>query len=123
MKTLGQFYREKVLGRKDLTQRSLPANIGEVSVVQELFGWRLQVNGKAVPCRSEEEARFLRVFVDAGLTEVEVPDDDAYLRTILPELEQLKSKIDTIVNSYLDTIRDTRTRERLRHEVYAELLV
>ena len=122
MKTLGQFYREKVLGRKDLRQRALPAATGDVRVEQELFGWRLHVNGTNVPCRSQEEARFLRVFVDSGLSEVEVPDDDAYLRTILPELEQLKSKIDTIVNSYLDTILDIRTRERLRHEVYAELL-
>jgi len=122
MKTLGQFYRERVLGRKDLRQRALPASSGDVRVEQELFGWRLHVNGTNVLCRSQEEARFLRVFVDAGLSEVEVPDDDAYLRTILPELEQLKSKIDTIVNSYLDTILDTRTRERLRHEVYADLL-
>lgn len=122
MKTLGQFYRERVLGRKDLHQRTIPAASGEVRVEQELFGWRLHVNGTNVPCRSQEEARFLLVFADAGLSEVKVPDDDVYLRTILPELEQLKGKIDTIVNSYLDSILDERTRERLRHEVYAELL-
>jgi len=122
VKTLGQFYREKVLGRKDLRKRRLPAAMGEVRVEQELFGWQLHINGKRLPCRSEAEARFLSVFADAGLMEVKVPSDDVYLRSILPELENLKKRIDDIVDSYLDSISDSRIRDRLRHEVYAELL-
>ncbi|OYD17025.1 hypothetical protein CH330_01105 [candidate division WOR-3 bacterium JGI_Cruoil_03_51_56] len=122
MKTLGEFYREKVLSRKDLSTRELPVNLGETRIEKEIFGWRLVVGQKMILCKSEAEARFLKVFLDVDMTEVEVPKDQKYLESILPELERLKARMDKVLNFYLETIFDRRARERLRREVFAELL-
>lgn len=122
MKTLGEFYRERVLSQKGLDKREMPVGNGRCEVVKDLFGWKLVIDRSSVPCRSEAEARFLKVYVDAGMTEVAIPKDDTYLEQILPELERLKVRTDEIIESYLDTIPDRRVRERLRQEVFAGLL-
>jgi hypothetical protein len=123
MKRLGAFYREKVLALhgKSLDKRELPADSGESRIEKDLFGWKLYSGKDFIECRSEEEARFLKVFLDAGLREICVPNDDEYLRDILPELEKLKTKSDEIINSYLETVLDRKIRERVRHEVYMEI--
>ena len=123
MKRLGEFYREKVLTltNKSLIKRMLPNNSGEIKIERDLFGWKLYSGGDFVECRSEEEARYLKVFLDAGLREICVPKDDEYLQNILPELERLKTRIDEIINSYLESILDRRIREKVRHEVYMDI--
>jgi hypothetical protein len=65
---------------------------------------------------------YLKIFADLGVTEVFIPKDDAHLNIILPELERLKTRADEILNSYLETILDRKIKERLRHEVYMEIL-
>ena len=124
MKRIGEFYREKVLTLPDksLVRKLLPNNSGEIKIKRNLFGWRLYSGKDFVECRSEEEARYLKVFLDAGLREVRVPKDDKYLQNILPELEKLKIKTDEVINSYLESILDRRIREKLRYEVYMELI-
>jgi len=123
MKRLGEFYREKVLTlpKKSLVKREFPENSGKIKIDRDLLGWKLYSGKKYIECRSEEEARFLKVFLDAELDEVYVPKDDEYLKTILPELERLKAKTDEIINSYLETILDRKIRERIRYEVYMEI--
>lgn len=121
MKTLGEFYREKVLSHKGKSTKILPNGSGEIKIEQDLFGWKLYSGKEFFECRSEEEARYLMVFLDAGLTEVYVPKDDEYLKSILPDLEKLKAKIDGVINSYLETILNRRIRERVKQEVFAEI--
>jgi len=121
MKTLGEFYKEKVLAYKDLIPIQLPNGAGENRVEKDLFGWKLHSGKDCIECRSEEEARYLKILLDAGMTEVLVPKDDDYLKDILPELERSKMKIDEIVNSYLDSVLDRRIRERVKYEVFTEL--
>jgi hypothetical protein len=121
MKTLGEFYREKILSHKPLITRKLPENSDSIRIERDLFGWKLYSGKNIIECRSEDEARYLRIFLEAGLTKVRVPRDDKYLRIILPELETLKSKIDKIINSYAETILDARIRKRLKQEVWAEI--
>lgn len=121
MKTLGEFYREKILSRKNLITRSLPNGPGESKIEKDLFQWSLRSGKDSIVCRSEEEARYLKVFLDAGVTEICIPKDDEYLGSILPELERLKMRIDEIVNSYLESILNRKLRERIRHEVFMEL--
>ena len=122
MKTLGEFYREQVLTYPRLTTRELPDGSEGVQMTKELFGWVLMVNGRKVECRSEEEARFLKVFLEAGMMEISVPDDDTYLRRILPELERLKARTDEIIEENLATVLNRKVREQVRHMVYAKLL-
>jgi hypothetical protein len=122
MKTFGEFYREKVLSRKDLEERTLPSSSEEVLVEKDLFGWKLRIDGKTAPCRSEVEARFIGIFLEAGLTELMVPRDDDYLREILPELEKMKARLEQVFEHYTQGILDRRTREHLRQKVYAQLI-
>jgi hypothetical protein len=121
MKTLGEFYKEKVLTCKPLRRKKLLKNSDEIKIGKDLFGWKLYSGKDFIECRSEEEARYLKIFLEAGLDEVQVPKNDDYLKTILPELENLKSKVDAIINSYLETILDKKIRIRLKQEVWAEI--
>lgn len=122
MKTLGEFYREYILGRGDLITREFLEYNGECKVVKDLFGWKLYSGKNSIECRSEEEARFLKVFFDAGLHEVSVPDDDKYLKQVLPELEHLKKRTDEIIGLYVDGVLSSKIKERVRREVYQELI-
>ena len=123
MRTLGQFYKEEVLSlpAEALALVQLPLNGGEAQVIQELFGWKVVSGKRFKECRSEEEARYLKVFLDAGLREVYVPKDDETLSEILPRLERMKAKIDRILQSYLASVLDRKVRERVRYEVLAEI--
>ena len=123
MKRISEFYKEKVLALPDksLIKKELPANYGEIRIGRDLFGWKLYCGKDSIECRSEEEARYLKVFLDAGLIEIYVPKDDEYLQNILPELERLKAKTDEIINSYLETILDRKIKARVRNEVYVEI--
>jgi hypothetical protein len=121
MKTLGEFYKEKVLSHKNLITRKLPENSDTIKIERDLFGWKLYSGKNFIECRSEDEGRYLKVFLEAGLAKVRVPKNDNYLKTILPELETLKSKIDRIINSYAETILDIKIRKRLKEEVWSEI--
>lgn len=121
MKTLGEVYREKILTRADLATRELPDHNRHTEIREDLFGWMLYSGDDFIECRSEIEARYLKVFLDAGVKEICVPQDDQYLASVLTELEKLKKRMDEIVNSYLESILDRRIRERLRYEVFAEM--
>lgn len=130
MKTIGEFYREKVLSlpKKLRTKREAPySSLENMKIERDLFGWKLyytrvgRKKRRFLECRSREEARYLRVFFDAEMPEVYVPKDDEYLRSILPELERLKTRMDEIINSYLETVLNRKIRERVRSEVFMEL--
>jgi hypothetical protein len=123
MKRLGDFYSEKVLilPKKLLIKKELPSNSGEIRIERDLFGWKLYCGKNFVECRSEEEARYLRVFLETGLREVYVPRDEEYLKNILPELERLKAKTDEIINFHIEGILNPKIREKVKREVYAEI--
>ena len=121
-KTLGNFYRKEILCRKSLTLRKLPKWAGRTRIENGLFVWRLYVGRRAVDCRSEEEACYLRIFLEAGLEEIKVPDDQDFLRRILPRLESLKKGIDEVLSSYLESIISIKLRESLNHRLWIEIM-
>lgn len=121
MRTIGEFYKEEILPRKGLVVRNLPTGAGETGIVKDMFGWRLCSGKEFIECRSEEEARYLKIFLDAGLKEIGVPAEDEFLNDILPKLERLKSRTFAIIDSYLETVLDRKIRERVKHEVLAEI--
>jgi type I restriction enzyme M protein len=120
--TLGKFYREEILPCKPLILRELPRWSEDTRIENGLFGWRLYVGRKAVECRSEEEAHYLRIFVEAGLEEVKVPKQEAILKRILPRLESLKKSIDEIIDSYLESIVSVKLKKSLRHRLWIEIV-
>ncbi len=122
MRTIGEFYREEVLPHKPLSKRQLPTQRDKSEIVKDLFGWKLYSGKEFIDCRSEEEARFLKVFLDAGMQEVKVPKDDKILKEILPKLERLKRNIDEIIEEHADGLLSPRLKEELRHRVWQELV-
>lgn len=123
MQFIGAYYKENVLSlpKKALSKKELFGSSGEIKIERDLFGWKIYSGKIFIECQSEEEARYLKVFLDLGFTEVYVPKEETYLKSVLSELERLKSKTDEILNSYLETILDRKIRERLKHEVYMEI--
>ncbi|MBI4333617.1 MAG: hypothetical protein HY673_20325 [Chloroflexi bacterium] len=121
MRTIGEFYKEEILAKKGVVVRDLPSGAGETRIVRDLFGWRLCSGKECIECRSEEEARYLKIFLDAGVREIGVPADDQLLKDILPRLERLKSRTFAIIDSYLETVLNRKIRERVRHDVLAEI--
>ena len=122
MPTLGDFYREKILSQKDLVDRKLPTNSGKIEIKQDLFGCKLFFGKKEfLECRSEDEARYLKIWMESGVREISVPKDEEYLKTVVPELEALKKKIDQVIHDYTFGILNRKIRERIRREVYQEI--
>ena len=120
MQLIGDFYRDRILTRDDLQQRELTLPVDkEPQIVKYLFGWQLIAGDDSIDCRSEVEARYLRIFVELGLHEVAVPDSDEYLQQVLPDLEYLKRRADEILDEHLETVFDPRVKAKVRRDVYA----
>ncbi len=120
--TLGDFYREKILCQKDLVDRKLPANSGKIEIKQDLLGCKLIYGKKEfIECRSEDEARYLKVWMESGVREISIPKDEEYLKSIVHELEALKIKIDQVIYDYTFGILNRKIRERIRRELYQEI--
>lgn len=122
MQTLGEFYKEKILSRKGLATKELPTCPGKIIIERDLFGWKLFVGKKYVECRSEEEARYLKVFGEAGLKTVKIPRKDEYLKELLPGLETLKKRIDEIVDRYTMGILSRKFRQKARGAIWGEIM-
>lgn len=120
MKFIGEIYKEKILPRKDLVEKDLPYNHVTSQIVKDLFGYKIIVGKNTIVCESEEEARYLKIFIDLGLTEIKIPKDFNFLTEIVPELEASKKHIDNIIQEYTDSIFDKKAKAQLRHEVYME---
>lgn len=121
MQTLGEFYKEKVLCRSDLVTKTLPSNSGEVKIERDLFGWRLYSGKEYIRCNSEYEARYLKVWLEAMVNEIKIPKDEEFLKTIVPELEKLKKKIDEIVEDELKYVLSQKIKNQILHRTWAEI--
>ena len=122
MQLIGEFYREKVLLRDDLIRRELPYRKGDIRIDQDLFGWKLYAGNRYIECRSEVEARYLKPFLELGFSEVYVPKDEEYLKSILPRWEHVKRRTDEILNDFMEGILSRKIRSQLRSAVMAEVL-
>lgn len=122
MKTFGEFYRGDVLIKKPLVKRVLPPQSDDIKVVKDLFGWKLYSGKQSIDCRSDEEARFLKIFLEVGFEEVKVPKDDKILAQLLSELEEMKKTADEIIEEEAEGLLSRRLKEELRHRVWQELV-
>ena len=118
--TLGKFYRDRILSHKPLATKRLPQVSGKVRIEPELFGWRLSWGRQHLDCASEHEARYLKVWLQAGLDSVKMPKDKDYLEEIVPLLEELKGKIDDTFQTYLNSVVTIKLQQRLRHQLWQE---
>lgn len=128
MENFYDFCQEKVLplGSKKLTKRELVGYVcwNETEIIQNLFGWQIRVeDGKHIfDCRSETEARYLRVFIEMGAREVFVPKDEAYLDEILPRLEYLRRRAEEVYDNRMKTVFSRKLREEVRRKFCRRVL-
>ena len=130
MKLIGEFYREKVMSlpKKSRKKVELEYTPEKIRLESDLFGWRLyhtrygRKTEHYLEYRTEEEARYLKVFFELGVKELYIPKDNEYLKSILPELEYLKKRTDEILNENLETIFSRKNREILKHMVYRDVM-
>ncbi|MBA7557150.1 hypothetical protein ES705_49886 [subsurface metagenome] len=120
--TLGKFYQDRILSHKPLATKGLPTVSGEVRIEPELFGWRVSWSRQHINCTSEYEARYLKVWLEAGLGSVRMPKDEDYLTEITPQLEKTKDKIDKTFEAYLGSIVTPKLQQRLRHLLWQEAI-
>ena len=120
--TYRKFYEEKVLSCKELKEVKLfsPAKKPVISI--GLFGCEIVAGKERIQCVNEEEARYLKVWLDAGLTEeVKAPTDEKYLKRILPELEELHTNISRIISKHLESITSQKLRNQIIHHLQRKL--
>jgi hypothetical protein len=130
MKRLGEFYREKILSLPEeaLDKREIDYSyLPNMRIEKDLFGWKIHYtrpgrkSTRFIECRSEEEARYLKAWIDSGMVEILVPKDDEYIKEILTELEYLKRRTDEILNKWLRTVRNREIKAKLKYEIFFEL--
>ncbi|HOP47352.1 MAG TPA: N-6 DNA methylase [Desulfobacteraceae bacterium] len=117
-----KFYDEKILSNKELKEVKVFSATKEVAIENSLFGWKIVSGKKAVHCVNEEEARYLKVWIDSGLMEeVKVPTDQKYLQSILPELEKMQARILKVISDHIDSISSQKIRKEILNHLQRKL--
>ena len=123
--TLGTFYKNNILNHKKLKKINLPKiGLNFIPYIdKELMGLRLYYSkNDFIICDNEEEARFIKVFLDFEIEELSIPSDTNYLSSIISNLEKIKEKIDNVINESLETIYSTKLKNNLRHNLIREII-
>jgi len=115
---LGVFYKRHILPKKLVKKVKLPKLAGPVKLEKTLLDYRLSSGRESVDCSTEEEGKYLKVFLEAGWDEVFLPEDSEYLKQILPKLEKIASKMSKALNYYTDSILDPRLKEQISRLVW-----
>ena len=119
--TPGKFFKEKISSHKPLSSRNLPKPSGEIEIVEDIEGYRLYYGKKYILCDTQSEARYLKVWLEAGLESIKIPQDKVYLARIVPRLEKLMQKIKETVESYTDSILQLKLRQKILHQIWQSL--
>ncbi len=120
-KLLGHFYSEKILNQKNLKTVKLFHPIKDIHIKNELFGWRLSSGKDHIDCQGEAEAEYLKIWLESGLEEVKVPKDESYIMKILPELKELKERIDRIISDHISSITSQKLQNKILQKLQGEL--
>jgi len=121
-KNLKNWYKEKVLNHRNLGTKRLPELGDKPKIEKTLFGWQIKDGKKTLQCRSEIEARYCKIWIEAGVKSVKIPNDEKYLAKITPELESRKVEIDEIIESYLGSILDYKLKSQILHQVCQKII-
>ncbi len=118
---LGQFYKEKILLMPGY-EKSLPEINGRIKIEKDLFKWRLADANASMDCSSEIEAKYLKNFIGIGLDSVKIPEDEKYLKKILPELESLRAKVDKLIKEEILSIINPKAQKEILHRLWQEIM-
>ncbi len=120
MEFVGEYHRDKVLvlPKQQRKQMDLPYFRENTKIANELFGWVIKCGKERIPCRSEEEARYIYALWSFDWLDFWVPTDDKYLAEILPRLLVLKEGHDEVVEEKTSLYSRRQVREELRRQIY-----
>ena len=85
---IGEFYRTHILPLPG-ADMELPAFRSAPEVQNTLYCWILKSGKIEVQCRSEAEARFLKILADMGFERAHIPADDEALERLTAELQNV----------------------------------
>ncbi|MCX6639602.1 MAG: hypothetical protein NTW14_03850 [bacterium] len=122
MELMGEWYRDKVLNQQDLVEIDLPRGDGEIRIENELFCWRLYRGKNYIECATEEQARYLKVWLTSRQCDIFMPTDENYLKEILPDLEEVKEITDEVIEEKTDGIISYRKREKLLNLIWYKVM-
>ncbi|MCX7778767.1 MAG: N-6 DNA methylase [Patescibacteria group bacterium] len=121
--TLKKFYKEKILYRKDLILKKLPSKIDKLKIRKSTLGWVLDYKkNNFINCRSEIEARYLKIWLEVGAQSIKIPKSQKYLEKIIDDLERTKSNIDGIIKDYLDSILDQKIKNQILYQIWQRII-
>jgi hypothetical protein len=131
MKMLGKLYEEVILslGEEALEWRTPDGYADRFILDKDLHGWFLRCENKNRPsrsfqtrCNSEEEARYLKMFFEAGLQRIRIPKDETYLKNIVPRIERLYLANKEALEEHTEGILNRSEREAVRSAVWVDVL-
>ena len=78
--------------------------------------------GSFIECLNETQARYFKVWLEAGLEKITVPVEIEYLDIVIDELESIMNRTKQTINEHLSSIFDRKTREQILHKVWQEMI-
>lgn len=108
--------RERKTRRVKLIGRRCVPQIYKTFLGYEIIGAR-----KRILCPDMTTARYLRIFAEIGLKEIELPYDVTRTQEILPELERAYFSLRRILDFFVDQLLSSQEKNQFQRAVYAEL--
>ena len=120
-----RFYRTYIKPRKDLREVDLPNRVdqNEIRIEKTMFADDIRLyywKNKHIQCKSELEARYLKVWLKHGLTTIEIPTDEKYLAEIIPILEKVEKNVYEVADEKLAGYRE-KTQQQIIDGVFLKI--
>lgn len=104
-----KFYIKYIKPCKKLREVELPSvePNAEIRIEHSLLDWRIcytppfKKKEKYISCKSELEARYLKVWLENGVSRIKIPKDEAVLADIVPKLEGFAQKVKKLLEDEL----------------------
>ena len=119
------FYRNYIKPFKNLREVDLPNRVdpAEIRIEKTMFADDIRLyywKGKHIQCKSELEARYLKVWLKHGLTIIEIPDDEKYLAEIMPILEKVEKTVYEVADEKLAGYRE-KTQQQIIDGIFLKV--
>jgi hypothetical protein len=90
-------------------------------IYKTFLGYEVIGARKRVLCPDLTTARYLRIFAEIGLKEIDLPYDVTYTRDVLPELERSYASLRRILDFFVDQLISRPEKNLFLRRTYANL--
>ena len=117
---LGNYYKRNVLSQKQLHEITFPELEESTRIDQTLMGFRLVSGKQSIDFKSEAEARFCQIFLEAGWAKIKTPSNEIILK-ISPQLEKIVQHVNEAINYYTEGLIDEKMKNHITNLVCQEV--